>query len=121
MRFTKVCRAPITARPAGFIRTTANCRSGDTARELPHTGGGQLAAVLAALGCIPQIQIHKYKYKMQLQKDNLFSGQPHCACFVASLNWNFAFLFQHCNAFVPSPRGNLASENFKELKHTHTT
>ena len=65
MRFTKVCRAPITARPSGFIRTTANCRSGDTAREFPHTGGGQLAAVLAALGCIPQIQIQNAITKRQ--------------------------------------------------------
>ena len=44
--------APFGGPPSGFIRTTANCRSGDTARELPHTEGGQWATTLRALSSI---------------------------------------------------------------------
>ena len=47
--------APFGGPPSGFIRTTANCRSGDTARELPHTEGGQWATTLCALCSICRV------------------------------------------------------------------
>ena len=50
------------------------------------------------------------------------SGPQHCALYVPSAEWHFAFLLRHCNAFVSTPQedyvsGNLAFEKLKHIPH----